>query len=149
MIRRAPHILAGGAWCLPGGAVEPGETHAEAVVREMREEVGLSIHPVRQLWKCELHDGRLVLHWWLVEPDASGDCTPRPNPAEVAEVRWLTPAEIVALPGLLESNRRFLEHMAEDGGLPVAQNSAIIHDRHRLLQPQPRGPLGGSAVPVE
>jgi 8-oxo-dGTP pyrophosphatase MutT (NUDIX family) len=28
-------------WSLPGGRVEPGETGAEAVVREMREELGL------------------------------------------------------------------------------------------------------------
>ena len=32
-----------GRWSIPGGRVEPGETMAEAVVREMREETGLKV----------------------------------------------------------------------------------------------------------
>lgn len=36
-----------GTWSLPGGAVEPGETPARAVVREVREETGLRVRPVR------------------------------------------------------------------------------------------------------
>ena len=32
-----------GAWCLPGGALEPGETIHEAVVRECLEELGCGI----------------------------------------------------------------------------------------------------------
>jgi hypothetical protein len=32
-----------------------------------------------------------------------------PDPAEVESVAWYTPAEMAALPGLLESNRAFLE----------------------------------------
>ncbi len=36
-----------GRWCLPGGHVEPGETVAEACVREMLEETGLQCRVVR------------------------------------------------------------------------------------------------------
>ena len=34
-------------WGLPGGAVEIGESVSEAVVREVREETGLEVSPVR------------------------------------------------------------------------------------------------------
>jgi glycerol 3-phosphatase-2 len=36
-----------GLWGLPGGGVEPGESVSEAIVREVREETGLEVAPVR------------------------------------------------------------------------------------------------------
>ena len=37
----------GRGWSLPGGALEPGERLAEAVTREVREETGLEVEPLR------------------------------------------------------------------------------------------------------
>jgi ADP-ribose pyrophosphatase YjhB (NUDIX family) len=39
----------GGVWSAPGGAVDPEETPADAVVREVWEETGLFVRPVRIL----------------------------------------------------------------------------------------------------
>jgi len=35
------------SWSLPAGAIEPGETPAEAAIREVFEETGLHVQPVR------------------------------------------------------------------------------------------------------
>ena len=48
---------AGRSWSLPGGKVEEGETLAEALVREMREETGLDVEPGRLLYVCDYLPG--------------------------------------------------------------------------------------------
>ncbi len=105
LIRRAAGVVAPGAWCFVGGAVEPGETQAAAAVREFREEVGGEIRPVRSLWEYVRPDGRLRLHYW--EAELIGGPL-RANPAEVAEIGWYTAAEIEALPDVLASNIAFV-----------------------------------------
>ncbi len=42
MIRRG-HEPGAGLWSIPGGRIEPDETDAEALVREMLEETGLAV----------------------------------------------------------------------------------------------------------
>src|SRR5581483_5544181 len=38
-----------GRWALPGGAIDPGEAPAQALVREVYEETGLRVRPLRLL----------------------------------------------------------------------------------------------------
>ncbi len=109
VVRRASGVVAPGAWCFVGGAIEAGESEEQALVREFREEVGGLISPLRRIWEYFSPDGRLRLYWWSAE---LLDDDLRPNPAEVAELRWCTPAEMRALPDLLPSNREFLDQTA-------------------------------------
>ena len=105
VIRRSKHVIAPGAICFPGGGIEPGETEPEALIREMQEELGVAIEPIRGLWR-NITPWRVSLSWWLgrLPPDASL----RPNPAEVESVHWLTPGELLELPDLLAGNREFI-----------------------------------------
>ena len=105
VICRAVSVVAPGAFCFPGGHIEGNETEAEALVRELREELDAAVRPIRRVWQC-LSPSGVELYWWFAELDAA--CAPTPNPSEVASVHWLTPAELAAHPKTLESNRRFL-----------------------------------------
>ena len=108
----------GGAWCFVGGAIEPGETQPQAVVREFAEEVGGRARALRKIWEYRRPDRKLLLHWWLAEME---DGALKPNQAEVAEVRWCSPEEVESLPNVLESNIHFVRGVGRglvraDGG---------------------------------
>lgn len=95
LIRRSRHVRAPLAVAFPGGALEAGESQADAVVREMREELGAEVEPRACFWSHEFEDRPLVLWGWHA---TLGAARLRPDPGEVEEVLWLTPAEATAHP---------------------------------------------------
>jgi 8-oxo-dGTP pyrophosphatase MutT (NUDIX family) len=106
VIERSAHVAAPGAFCFPGGGIEQGEDEPAALVRELREELGIVVEPVARLWTCTTA-WNVELHWWLAH--LAADAAIAPNLAEVAAYHWHTVAELRALPRLLSSNREFLD----------------------------------------
>lgn len=104
-IKRAANILAGGQICFPGGGIEPGETEQEAVVREIYEEVGLTIKPLRKVFES-VTPWNVHVSWYTVEL-LSGEITP--DPAEVEWCRWMTMEQFQSSPEILISNVQFLD----------------------------------------
>jgi 8-oxo-dGTP pyrophosphatase MutT (NUDIX family) len=108
VIRRSPHVIGPGYWTPPSGRVEPGESEEDALRREMREELGVDVGPVEKVWECDTDDGAFRLHWWAARI-VSGEL--RPEPSEVAEAGWVTPAEFLELEPTFAGDRDFVERV--------------------------------------
>jgi mutator protein MutT len=93
--RRRAEAHLGGLWEFPGGLCEPGESVAEAALRELREECDVAAR-AEAVWdtvRCEYAD-RIVELTPVVCRWVAG--TARALASE--ECRWVTVAELAALP---------------------------------------------------
>jgi 8-oxo-dGTP diphosphatase len=104
LVRRG-HAPGLGLWSLPGGRVEAGETDAQALIRELREETGLKVEPTALLGSVErpaADDGTFLIRDYAAVVTggslAAGD--------DAADVRWVSVEELASLPltpGLIEA----------------------------------------------
>jgi 8-oxo-dGTP pyrophosphatase MutT (NUDIX family) len=90
------------------GRIEPGESQEEAVVREVREEIGLRVQPVAKVWECHTDDGEFLLHWWTVEI-AEGQL--KLNPDEASAACWVGTADFLRLEPTFAGDREFFRRV--------------------------------------
>ncbi|MGH2946538.1 MAG: NUDIX hydrolase [Solirubrobacteraceae bacterium] len=98
LVRRNPaaHFM-GGAWVFPGGALDGGETHRRAGMREVAEEAGVALDDP---------DALLEFSRWITPPQvrtrfdtlfflarAPAGADPRPDGAETVDARWYAPQD--------------------------------------------------------
>jgi 8-oxo-dGTP diphosphatase len=121
LARRSPHRAAyAGLWSFPGGHQEVGETLNEALVREVREEVGVTptafefistiSDPNAQPTRPAAYHMYVVTAWDGGEPTFLGD--------EHTELRWFTLAAASALQDLaLEEYGTLFDDLLNGGTL--------------------------------
>lgn len=103
-----------GRWSVPGGKLEPGETPAQAAVREVLEETGARVRAGRELGTVRIPGGAGLVY--EVHDIAATYLGGTLRPGDDADaVRWVAPEE---LPGL-ETTEGLTAHLTRFGVLPA------------------------------
>lgn len=103
--RRPMHKHHGGLWEFPGGKVEPGEGFADAIEREIREELGTGINTAGELlFSHKDASSNFVIHFLLVT------FTKQPVALEHDELIWCSLDELAGM-SLAPTDAQFVEFM--------------------------------------
>lgn len=103
--QRPLHKCHGGLWEFPGGKCHPGESDAEAIARELREELDVAVvetgEPLLEI--ADAHSGFLIA-FMPVQIAGTPQCL------EHLELLWARPTELKKLP-LAPSDLAFVEFL--------------------------------------
>ena len=110
--QRPAHKARGLLWEFVGGKVEPGETGAEALIRECREELDVTL-AVGEIAMDTVHEyPDLTVHLTLFNAViAEGE----PQKLEHNDIRWITLAEAEDYP-FCPADQVFLDHLRQREG---------------------------------
>jgi 8-oxo-dGTP diphosphatase len=102
-LKRSPTSPQGGTWCIPGGKLEKGETPRMAVIREIREEVGLHIDSPElilcgPLWMRRSGNHRLDYAFHIFKIVLKEKPTLALDLTEHTEARWVDSTSALKLP---------------------------------------------------
>jgi 8-oxo-dGTP diphosphatase len=97
-------------WEFPGGKVEPGETPEEAIVREIREELGATVRPEKLITtvECDYPKFHLTMHCFL--------CTVAEGELKLLEheaAKWLTKDTLGSV-GWLPADLEIVEKLRDE-----------------------------------
>src|SRR5690348_11970250 len=92
-------------WSTVGGAVDPGESPAEAAIREAREEIGVEVRLGRLLdvlggpdYEVTYPNGDHTAYVTAVYEASIAEGVPAPADGELSEVAWFTRGELATAP---------------------------------------------------
>ena len=105
--QRPAHKARGLQWEFAGGKVEPGETKAQALARECREELGVELAVGDAVTEVTYHYPDVSVHLTLLSAAITAGT---PRKLEHADIRWMTLAQARDYP-FCPADRVFLEQL--------------------------------------
>lgn len=131
LTKRAEDTHMGGLWEFPGGKVENGESYSEALVRELHEELGISVETGRPLTFAIHKENNLeILLLFFSAAITAG----RPRSLEGQEILWVRSDELTNYP-MPPADDEVVEMLARSGLNDVATSAphfaVIIADDER------------------
>lgn len=111
--RRAPGALLGGLWEFPGGKIEPGESPEAAARRELREETGLSVGPLRSRGVVRHAYSHFTIELHVFEGQLERGVALRNHDGR----RWVRPDELRRLP-IPKATEKIVDRLAADTTSP-------------------------------
>ncbi|MBQ1523888.1 MAG: (deoxy)nucleoside triphosphate pyrophosphohydrolase [Firmicutes bacterium] len=114
MVCRRPEYKArGGLFEFPGGKVEEGETRSQALIRECREELAVTVRPLGVYMELDHVYPDISIHLVLMDcVIAEGE----PRLLEHSELRWILPEEVDGLE-FCPADADILKKIKEDAGI--------------------------------
>lgn len=107
---RPENVMLGGLWEFPGGKQEKGENIEQTVVRELKEELGVDVIPVKEFmsinhsyshFNITLHAYKCILSAGIPEAKAS------------SEIKWVDKSELERFP-FPKANKKLTEKLMEE-----------------------------------
>lgn len=121
-------------WSWPKGKIDPGETTPECAVREVREEIGISIRlgiPLPSI-EYQVPSGLKVVHYWAARAEGM---SVRPDGKEVDEFLWCSPeraSELLTNP----SDREPLDALVNAAETDALATWPLLIVRHAKAKPR-------------
>lgn len=92
--QRSQNMSNAGKWEFPGGKVEVGESDQSAIIRELREELGVTVHPHEIVGEVLDSSSDPQIHLIGIRCSLESGA---PRALEHAEVRWMHPEALAGL----------------------------------------------------
>jgi mutator protein MutT len=102
-----------GRWCFAGGMMEAGESATEAVVRELLEELGVTVDPYKQLatLRSETENHTCVTELFACRVLGNGE-PQNLEPEKCEQIAWIEVSEVPAM-DLASYAKRVVPYLSE------------------------------------